>query len=201
MLAKAAASLDLLTGGRVELGLGAGAFWDPIAAMGGIRRTPGEAVSALGEAIDVMRLWWSGERAVRYDGRHYSLNGAHPGPVPAHPIGIWLGAYGPKMLELVGSKADGWVPSLGNLSMQELEAAADRIDQAAAAADRDPASIRRVLNVGGDRSVDEWTDLITTLAVEQGFDGFVFGGGQQDLQRVAEDIAPAVREQVERSRA
>ena len=51
VLAKSAASLDLLAGGRVQLGLGAGAFWDAIAAMGGPRRGPREAVAALDEAI------------------------------------------------------------------------------------------------------------------------------------------------------
>ena len=60
MLAKAAASIDLLSDGRFELGLGAGAFWDAIVAMGGPRRTPGEAVDALEEAIAVLRLLWVG---------------------------------------------------------------------------------------------------------------------------------------------
>src|SRR6201999_407202 len=59
VLARSVASLDILTGGRVELGLGTGAFWDGIEAIGGRRLTPGQAVDALGEAVEVIRGIWS----------------------------------------------------------------------------------------------------------------------------------------------
>ena len=88
MLAKAAASLDLLSGGRVELGLGAGAFWEGIAALGGPSRTPGAAVEALEEAIQIIRAFWSDARTVRFAGKHYQVQGARSGPRPdAEPMG------------------------------------------------------------------------------------------------------------------
>src|SRR6266508_1822335 len=71
MIAKQAAALDLLSGGRFELGLGAGTFWEAIAAMGGPNRSAGESVEALEEAISIIRLFWSGERSVSFEGRHY----------------------------------------------------------------------------------------------------------------------------------
>ena len=117
--ARAAASLDLLSGGRFDLGLGAGGFWDAIEAMGGRRLTPGQAVDALSEAIDIMRgIWAAGERSVLRGGEYYSVNGAKRGPAPAHDIPIWVGAYKPRMLRLAGRAADGALPSLGYLPVR-----------------------------------------------------------------------------------
>jgi alkanesulfonate monooxygenase SsuD/methylene tetrahydromethanopterin reductase-like flavin-dependent oxidoreductase (luciferase family) len=198
LLAKAAASLDVLSGGRFELGLGAGAFWDGIAAMGGPRRSPREAVDALEEAIGVLRGFWAGS----------SLEGGlKPGPAPAHDIGIWLGAYGPRMLGLVGRLADGWVPSVPRFPVEELAAARARIDRAAERAGRDPTSIRRIANVNGaivDGPVTgylhgppaHWIEELGRLRDDFGFDGFVLwseGDMVEQIGRFASEVAPALR--------
>ncbi|HUZ87555.1 MAG TPA: LLM class flavin-dependent oxidoreductase [Candidatus Baltobacterales bacterium] len=198
VLAKAAASLDLFTGGRLELGLGAGGSSDAIGTIGGPIRTRGESVSALAEAIEVIRLMWSGDPGVRFDGRFYQLDGVHAGPAPAHPIGIWLGAYRPRMLSLVGRAADGWVPSLGYVQPADLLEGNRRIDEAAAEAGRDPRLIRRVLNAGADVSVEQFT----SLTVETGMDSYVIGGIEDPdaLRWFASEVAPAVREIVAASR-
>src|SRR4051795_11554252 len=159
VMANAAASIDILSGGRFELGLGAGAFWEGIGAMGGPVRSGKESVDALEEAIAVIRLMWSGERSVSFEGEHYSLDGVHPGPAPAHPIGIWLGAYGPRMMRVVGRLADGWIPSLPRMPVEEVPPRQKAIDEAARAAGRDPAAIRRIANISGeitDRPGGEW---------------------------------------------
>ncbi len=190
MLAKAAASLDLLSGGRVELGLGAGGFWPAIKAMGGPIRTPGESVSALEEAIEVIRLFWTGGRGLRFDGRFYELAGLNAGPPPSHPIGIWLGAYRPRMLALTGRAADGWVPSLGYQKPDDMDEANARIDDAARAAGRDPSAIRRVLNVGGDLTAEDFA----TLVLEHGFDTFITSPDAGEA--FIEEVVPKVRELV-----
>lgn len=212
VLAKAAASLDLLSGGRVELGLGAGSFWQGITAMGGPQRTPGASVDALEEAIQVIRLMWSGERSAWFRGRHYGLSGVHPGPQPAHPIGIWLGAYKPRMLELTGRLADGCIPSLGYVKPGDLPEMNQRIDQAAERAGRQPEAVRRLLNVGGVFTsganqgplrgpAAQWVEELAQLALEHGIDGFVLSAQTEDeLRRFALEVAPAVREKVAQHR-
>lgn len=202
VLARAAASLDLLSGGRVELGLGAGAFWDAVAAMGGPRRTPGEAVDALGEAIDVIRGIWdtSTARGVRVDGSHYQVRGAKRGPEPAHDVGIWLGAYKPRMLRLTGRKADGWLPSLPYVESLDALAEANRvIDDAALAAGRDPREIRRLLNIG---PAELEVEQLLAFVLEYGFSGFIVSGDDpRAIEAFGGEIAPALREAVAKERA
>jgi alkanesulfonate monooxygenase SsuD/methylene tetrahydromethanopterin reductase-like flavin-dependent oxidoreductase (luciferase family) len=175
-------------------------------------------VEALDEAIDVIRLLWSSERSVSFEGKYYKLNDARPGPRPAHPISIWVGAFKPRMIRLVGRKADGWLPSLGVLSREEMRAAQDQIDAAAEKAGRDPRSIRRVLNLQGligegpaprrselpvgylageplAGSADWWVETLAGFA-DDGFDTLVFWPVDPTPDQVAmfaREVAPQLR--------
>src|SRR5690606_32376235 len=108
VLARSAASLDLLTGGRFDLGLGAGGFWDAIDAMGGQRLTPGESLDALGEAIDIIRGVWDADNRepLRVSGGRYRVDGAKRGPATTRSIPIIIGGYKPRMLRFIGTHAD-----------------------------------------------------------------------------------------------
>lgn len=196
LVAKAAASIDILSGGRFELGLGAGGFSQAVNAYGGPVWTAGQAVSALEEAIEVIRLLWSGERGLKFEGTYHHLAGAHSGPVPAHPIGIWLGAYRPRMLSLVGRLADGWVPSLGRFELSYLIEGNQRIDEAATSAGRDPHAIRRVLNAG---MLD--AETLVSLVVDYGMDTFLVTDDEDEMRTFMRDVAPRVREEVDSRRA
>jgi alkanesulfonate monooxygenase SsuD/methylene tetrahydromethanopterin reductase-like flavin-dependent oxidoreductase (luciferase family) len=208
VMAKAAATIDLMSSGRFELGIGAGAMWDAVGAMGGPVRSGPESVDALEEAIAVIRLMWSGERSVSFEGSHYRLDGLHPGPEPAHPIGIWVGAYGPRMVRLVGRLADGWIPSIPRMPLEDVGPRQQAIDEAARAAGRDPSAIRRLANVNGrivngatngflDGPTDHWVETLVSLVRDHRFDGFVLWPTEDPLtqiERFGSEVVPAVRE-------
>lgn len=201
VLARAAASLDLLTGGRVVLGLGAGGFAQAAEAMGAPRRTTAESGDALAEAITVIRELLDTDAAggVFLDHQHHPIRGAKRGPAPVQrPIPIWLGVLRPKGLRLVGRAADGWLPSLGRLEhgAASLDAAHAVIDASARAAGREPRDIRRLLNVG---PRDARPDVLADLATQHGVDTFIVAGDDEALigdlgERIAAETRALVAE-------
>ncbi len=207
MLAKAAASLDVLTRGRVEIGLGTGAFWEGIGAWGGPVRSGPESVDALEEAIPIIRAVWAAERGIDLPGEHHRMKGAHGGPEPAHDIGIWLGAYGPRMMRVVGRLADGWIPSLPRMPLAEVPGRQALIDEAAEKAGRDPAKIRHVANLNGvigdgdgwlRGPAEHWVEELVKLARDLRFDSFIAWFDHEDqlgqTELFATQVAPRVRE-------
>lgn len=216
VLARAIATLDLLSGGRTELGIGAGGFWDAIAAMGGPRRTPGESIDALEEGIAIIRAIWdvSDRSRLSISGKHYRVQGAKRGPAPAHPVGIWVGAYKPRILRMVGRAADGWLPSIQYLErgLVDLAAGNGLIDEAALAAGRNPSDIRRFLNIGGRFAArgagflqgppSQWVEELTEIALTYGTSGFLLASDDSPTtQTYAAEVVPAVREAVATARA
>jgi alkanesulfonate monooxygenase SsuD/methylene tetrahydromethanopterin reductase-like flavin-dependent oxidoreductase (luciferase family) len=161
MLAKASATLDIITKGRIELGLGAGAFWDAIHSYGGPRRAPGEAIAALEEALQVIHLIWNYDgprRRVSFPGKYYQLENAQAGPSPHHKISIWLGAARPGMMKLIGRIGDGWVIPLNTyMSGEEVRTSQQLIDSSAKKSGRPLDSIARVANIVG--VIDERGEL------------------------------------------
>jgi alkanesulfonate monooxygenase SsuD/methylene tetrahydromethanopterin reductase-like flavin-dependent oxidoreductase (luciferase family) len=212
VLAKSVATLDLVTGGRVDLGLGAGGFWDPIVAAGGTRLTPAQSVDALREGIEVIRgVWRPDGPSVRVEGEHHRVAGLHPGPAPAHAVEIWVGAYKPRMLRHTGRYANGWLPSMGYADPDALQDMNVAIDTAARDAGRDPAAVRRLYNVSGSfgrargrglsGTAEDWAEQLAALTLDQGMSTFILGTDDvDDVRRFGEEVAPRVRDLVDEGR-
>jgi len=223
MLAKMAATLDLLTGGRVELGLGAGAFWEGVVAYGGPKRSPGEAYSAFEDALHIIRgMWDHAGRSFTYEGKIYQVRGMQPGPAPAHRIPIWVGARGPRMLRLTGRMADGLLVSTTYVSPEQYLKINDLIDEGVEQAGRSPAEVRRGYNLMGvldlgraetrtDKEqpnniygpVQHWVDQILRFQTDYGQDTFIFwpvaGNQRLQIEAFANEVVPAVKEALNRS--
>ncbi|HET9015126.1 MAG TPA: LLM class flavin-dependent oxidoreductase [Thermomicrobiaceae bacterium] len=215
MLAKAAATLDVLSGGRAELGIGAGGFRQALEGFGGAMPDHAEIVDAFAEAIQVIRGLWRGERGFTFAGKHHHVHGAHFGPAPAHPIRLWIGANRPRMLRLTGQYADGVLVSNGYVGEDELAEVNRAIDRGAERAGRSPEEIRRGYNVMGMIDLPGlrqdtgqlrrgtpllpatgWVDYLVRLYRERRMDTFIFWPlGEYQLEQLevfAGAVAPAV---------
>lgn len=145
MVAKMAATLDMLAPGRVILGLGGGSGDHEMRALGLGVPTPGEKIDRLEEAVRLIRGLWS-KSEFTFSGQHYWSDGATIAPRPKN-VPIWLGTFGPRGLAIAGTLADGWIPSLGHASRASLPRMRRVVLDTAERAGRDPAAITCVLNV------------------------------------------------------
>ena len=212
VLARTAATLDIVSGGRFELGIGTGAqqMWESIVAEGGPVRNAPQSMAALREAVTIIRALWAAdgpESGVQFEGEHYRVNGARPGPPPAHPVPIWFGAYQTRMLRMTGELADAWVPSSPFMPPEYLPSANKTIDEAALAAGRSPADIRRAYNIEGTFGDGAgflqgpprvWAEQLADVALNQGMSSFLlYRATDADfIRRFAAEVAPHVRELV-----
>ncbi len=143
MLAREAAAVDALSGGRLELGVGAGWHDREHEAFGIPYPRAGERIRRLDEGIRVIRALW-GDGPAHVEGRFYRLAGAVGWPKPAQrpAIPLIVGGKGPRLLEVVARHADEWncgggqPPAAVRARVETLEAACRKIG-------RDPATIRR----------------------------------------------------------
>jgi probable F420-dependent oxidoreductase len=208
VVAKMAESFDRLSGGRLILGLGAGASDEEFHALGLEVRPPREKLEGLEEGIRIMRGLWS-ESSFTLNGRLYRTDQAELEPKPDHRIPIWLGTFGYRALAVTGRLADGWIPSLELAPPDRVPAMRSRMLAAAREARRDPDEITCAYNLvirvgdspdprpfvvsGRDDAVAE--RLLSFVNI--GFTAFNFittGSGQSEqMERLAREVIPTVR--------
>jgi alkanesulfonate monooxygenase SsuD/methylene tetrahydromethanopterin reductase-like flavin-dependent oxidoreductase (luciferase family) len=209
VLAKTALSLDALAPSRVHLGIGSGAA-PGVAAVGGPQWSPGESYERVREAIELTRVYWSGEESGNYVGKHYRLDEAKLPPAPSAGLDIWIGCVKPRMRRLTAELADGWIPGMIDIEPEQIGPEVHEIDAALDAAGRPREAVRRVYNTIARKlqpksegflvgPVDQWVEQLTAIALDFGFDTFLFGDRDTTVDALhvfADDVIPAVRDNV-----
>ena len=205
LLAKEAITVDHVSGGRLELGLGAG-WWGAEHATYGIPfPAPRERVARFGEAVEVVgRLLAAADEPASYVGRHHRLRDApaRPGPLQRPRPPLVLAAQGPKMLEVVARQGDAWVGSFG-LTPAEVAGRNALLDERCAALGRDPAALRRAFCwAPWVQAVDPWDSPGAFLDFvgryrEAGVTEFILDeprpAQRPTLERIAREVLPALR--------
>jgi probable F420-dependent oxidoreductase len=145
LLAKEAVTVDLLSEGRLEVGLGAGWYEAEYEAFGHPFGSPGERFEVLEETVEVLARLWGEEEPVTWQGNRFRLSEAYCRPRPAQPGGppIWIGGKGgPRLLRLVAERAAGW-NTVWTWTPEAYAERARALDDASERRGRDPSSIRR----------------------------------------------------------
>ena len=155
LVAKQAAEVDLLSGGRLRLGVGIG--WNAVEyeALGEDFTNRGKRSE---EQIELMRRLWT-ESTVTFDGRFHQVTGAGLAPLPVQrPIPLWIGAASPRGYERVGRLADGWFPMMTVPPGPQLDEALSMVERAATEAGRDPAAIGMEARIDWRGDLDQVAD-------------------------------------------
>jgi alkanesulfonate monooxygenase SsuD/methylene tetrahydromethanopterin reductase-like flavin-dependent oxidoreductase (luciferase family) len=178
-LARTAATLDDISGGRLVLGLGAGTPGDETA-DGGQPPGPGPSGERFRRTVELLRALWE---PARFDSPEAEALGVVVRPLPEGrtPPHLMLAAHGPKGYDLVAGYGDGWSTyggaSVGSLAgrafWEQVGAQGRALDAACERVGRDPASVRRsvLLGFGPDRPLESTRSLVDAVgsAKEQGF--------------------------------
>jgi probable F420-dependent oxidoreductase len=153
LVAKQAAEVDLLSRGRLRLGVGLG--WNAVEyeALGEDFSTRGKRCE---EQVELMRKLWT-EQTVTYHGTYHRVTGAGLAPLPVQqPIPVWFGASSPRACRRAGRLGDGWFPMVG--PGPKLEQARQELAHAATEAGRDPAQIAMEGRVSWNGNADDMAD-------------------------------------------
>lgn len=159
LVAKQAAELDLLSGGRLRLGVGVGRNWMEYEALNEDFTNRGRRIE---EQVEVLRRYWTDE-LVMFDGEWHQLDRVGLNPMPIQrPIPIWMGSFFgsivEKVLERIGRMADGWMPQF---PPDQLAPVLERVRGYARDAGRDPdeLGIECGIRIGKDDDPQKWVDL------------------------------------------
>ncbi|MCL3836583.1 LLM class flavin-dependent oxidoreductase [Aeromicrobium duanguangcaii] len=187
VLARSTAGLDLLSGGRVTLGLS------------------GDDPAAVADAVAVVRRMWDPLAPAVHREGHHRVRGAEPGPAPAHEVPVWVSGDDSGLVEVAGGVGDGWVGRLGPAEGTEpLLERLDALRRHADEAGRDVRELRRVVRAFDRESftAQQWVECLRPLA-EHGVTTFVLRVGEwapvERLEWFADEVGPALEESARRA--
>lgn len=184
VLAKAAVTIDHISGGRANIGVGAGWFKEEFEEFGYAFPSTGRRLDQLEEGLSIMRSLWR-DPVTDFSGEHYEMRGAVGCPKPLHgDIRLWVGGFGPARTPRIAARfADGF--SLPYLSPELVADRLTRLRAACEEIDRDPGGLDSSVNVGFFLGAEAARDVPR--------DGALFGSTQQVIDRISEYQRTGIR--------